>query len=64
MAVRNLEYEKGYSDGYDYAAYGGAYTDPKKELRYKGIPIRSTYGRAFINGYNDERDGKPKRYYY
>ncbi len=64
MAQRNLEYEKGYSDGYDYAAYGGAYTNPIKELRLRGIKVNSSYGVAFRNGYKDRKDYKPKKYDY
>lgn len=63
MATRNLEYEHGYAQGYEYGLYGGCYKDPKREIRLRGLKIRSQFGVGFLAGYNDERKGVKQKYF-
>lgn len=63
--ARNLEYEKGYADGYDYHRYaGGTEADAKREIisRFGKRTLYSSYGKGFIQGFLDHKNGKEPKY--
>ena len=65
MPRRNLEYEHGYSEGYMYHQYaGGTEADAKREIvrRFGKKAIYSSYGKGFITGFLDHKEGKPQKY--
>jgi len=63
MATRNLEYEHGYAQGYEYGAYGGCYKNPRREIILRGLKIRSPYGVGFLAGFKDQQNGVKQKYF-
>lgn len=65
MAKINKEWEWGYCWGYDAAQYRGLQVDEVfKELKERGISMRTTYAVAFKQAVKDYRSGKPRQYTY
>ena len=63
--TRNLEYEHGYAQGYEYHQhYGGTKADAEREIarRFGRKVIYTSYGRGFIQGFLDHKEGKPQKY--
>lgn len=65
MARRNLRYEHGYSQGYEYHQYaGGSQANAEREIvhRFGKKTLYSSYGKGFIQGFLDHKEGRDKRY--
>ena len=61
--MSNKEYEHGYRMGYEWAKYENG--NPKyvfKELRSRGISMRTTYAVAFKQGATDAKNAKLPKY--
>lgn len=59
--ARNLEYEHGYRHGYELAQFYGL-EDPKRNIRSRGISLRSVYAVGFLCGHRDRKNGLPCKY--
>lgn len=65
MAKRNLQYEHGYAQGYEYhRSFGGTIEDAKREIarRFGKKTIYTSYGKGFIQGFLDHKEGKEQKY--
>ena len=63
--MRNLQYEHGYSQGYEHHQYvGGSKTDAEREIVYRfgKKALYSSYGKGFIQGFLDHKESREKRY--
>lgn len=59
----NKEYEHGYRMGYEWASVeNGKVVNVFKELRSRGISMRTTYAVAFRSAVKDYADGRQPRY--
>lgn len=65
MARINKEYEHGYGQGYEYYGYaGGLIIDAQQEVirRFGKRTLYSSYGKGFLQGFKDHREGKECKY--
>ena len=65
MKRRNLEYEHGYAQGYEFHSwYGGDVQDAKIEIccRFGRRVIYTSYGKGFIQGFLDHKNGEAQKY--
>lgn len=65
MRKRNLEYEHGYAQGYEFHSWhGGDEQDAKTEIchRFGRRTIYTSYGKGFIQGFLDHKNGKAQKY--
>ena len=65
MAKINKEWEWGYWQGYDAAQYQGLRTDEVyREIKSRGISMRTTFAVAFRRAVADYHKGLPRQYTY
>lgn len=65
MKKRNLEYEHGYAQGYEFHSWhGGDEQNAKTEICYRfgRSTIYTSYGKGFIQGFLDHKNGKAQKY--
>ena len=65
MRKRNLEYEHGYAQGYEFHSWhGGDEQDAKTEIyhRFGRGTIYTSYGKGFIQGFLDHKKGEAQKY--
>lgn len=65
MAKRNLQYEHGYAQGYEFHSWhGGDIQDAETEIyhRFGRGTIYTSYGKGFIKGFLDHKEGKEQKY--
>lgn len=65
MRKRNLEYEHGYAQGYEFHSWhGGDEQNAKTEICYRfgRSTIYTSYGKGFIQGFLDHKNGKTQKY--
>lgn len=65
MRKRNLEYEHGYAQGYEFHSWhGGDEQDAKTEIyhRFGRGTIYTSYGKGFVQGFLDHKNGEAQKY--
>lgn len=65
MKKRNLQYEHGYSQGYEHHQYaGGSKSSAEQEIvrRFGKKTLYSSYGKGFIQGFLDHKNDLEQKY--